>query len=57
MMYQNRNLRKIFGPERDEKTGNSRKLRNENILFFTEYYYDDQIEDGAVRVVRHEWKK
>lgn len=57
MMYQNRNLRKIFGPERDEETGSSRELRNEDILFFTEYYCGDQIEDDAMGVVRHEWKK
>jgi hypothetical protein len=56
-MYHNRYLRKIFGPERDEETGSSRELRNEDILSFTEYYYGDQIEDGAMGVVRHEWKK
>ena len=36
-MFQNRVLRKILGPKRDEVTGEWRKLRNEkiNVLYYT----------------------
>jgi hypothetical protein len=30
-MFENRVLRKIFGPEREEVTGDLRKLRNEGL--------------------------
>jgi hypothetical protein len=39
--FENRVLRRIFGPKRDEVTGGSRKLHNEELTsrFFTIYFY------------------
>ena len=31
-MFQNRVLRRVFGPKRDEVTGNWRKLHNEELM-------------------------
>ena len=56
---ENRVLRRIFGPKKDEVTGEWRKLHNEvpNVLvFFTKYYSGDQIEknesDGTCSTYR-----
>jgi len=45
-------LRRLFGPQRDEVTGDWRTLNNEDLndLYYTKYYLDDQIKnemDGA----------
>jgi hypothetical protein len=48
---ENRVLRRIFGPKRDEVTGERRKLHNEvpNLLvFFTKYYSGGQIEKNEI---------
>jgi hypothetical protein len=37
-VYENRVLRRIFGPKRDEVTVSWRKLHNEEFVFFTKYY-------------------
>jgi hypothetical protein len=36
-VFENRVLRRIFGPKRDEVTGNWRKLRNEELVLFAKY--------------------
>ena len=43
---ENRVLRRIFGPNRYEVTGEWRRLHNEELcaLFLTKYYSDDQEE-------------
>jgi hypothetical protein len=45
-VFENRVLRRIFGPKRDEVTQEWRKLHNEelNDLIFTKYYSGDQME-------------
>ena len=45
-MFENRVLRRICGPKRDEVIGDCRKLNNEGLIFciHTEYYSGDQIE-------------
>jgi hypothetical protein len=42
---ENRLLRRLFGPQRDEVTGEWRRLNNEelNDLYYTKYYLGDQI--------------
>jgi hypothetical protein len=48
---ENRVLRRIFGPKRDELTGQWRKLHNEelhNLYSSPDYYYADQIEENEV---------
>ena len=49
-MFENRVLRRIFGPKRDEVTGEWRKLHNEelNDLYSTQYYSGDQNERGWI---------
>ena len=44
-VFENRVLRRIFGPKRDEVTREWRKLHNEelNDLLLTKYYSGDQI--------------
>jgi hypothetical protein len=36
-VFQNRVLRRIFGPRRDEVTGEWRKLNNEGFVLFAKY--------------------
>jgi hypothetical protein len=36
-VFENRVLRKIFGPKRDEVTRGWRKLHNEELVLFTKY--------------------
>jgi hypothetical protein len=43
-VFENRVLRRIFGPRRDEVKGEWRKLHNEELL--THYYSGDKIENG-----------
>jgi hypothetical protein len=40
-VFENRMLRRIFGPKRDEVTGEWRRLHNEELI--TKYYLGDQI--------------
>jgi hypothetical protein len=43
-VFENRVLRRIFGPKRERVTGGSRKLNNElHNLYSSHYYYSDQI--------------
>jgi len=46
MVFRNRVLRRIFGPNRDEVTGEWRKLHNEELydLYYFTKYSGDQIE-------------
>jgi hypothetical protein len=48
-VFENRVLRRIFGPKRDEVIGGRRKLHNEelhNFVFFAKYnQYDEARED------------
>jgi len=44
-MFENRVLRRIFGPKRDEITGEWRKLHNEEL---TIYYWGDKIEKNKM---------
>ena len=43
-------LRRIFGPQRDEVTGEWRRLNNEklNDLYYTKYYLGDQIKKNEM---------
>jgi hypothetical protein len=36
-MFENRVLRRILGPKRDEVTGGSRNLHNEELVIFAKY--------------------
>ena len=49
-MFENRVLRIIFGPKRDEVTGTWRSLRNEELygLLLTQYCSGDRIEKNEV---------
>jgi hypothetical protein len=38
VVFENRVLRRIFLPKRDEVTGERRKLHNEELVVFTKYY-------------------
>jgi hypothetical protein len=43
-VFENRVMRRIFGPKRDEETGEWRKQHNEELNYLTKYYSGDQIE-------------
>jgi hypothetical protein len=45
-VYENRVIRRIFGPKRDEITGEWRKLYNEELII--KYYGGDQIEKNEM---------
>ena len=49
-MFENRVLRRIFGPKRDEVTGEWRRLQNDELidLLLTKYYSGDQIEKNEM---------
>jgi hypothetical protein len=51
--FENRVLRRIFGPKRDEVTGGWKKLHNEEL---DDFYYSTSI-DGIInsRGMCHEW--
>jgi len=53
-------LRRIFGPKREEVTGDWRKLHNEElrILYYAKYYYGDEIkkDKGGWHRIRKELK-
>jgi len=43
-------LKRIFGPKREEATGEWRKLHNDELhnLFFSPYYCADQVEEDEM---------
>jgi len=48
---ENRALRRIFGPEKDEATGEGRQLCKEELIccvIFTKYYLGDQIKKNKM---------
>jgi hypothetical protein len=50
-VFENRVLRRIFGPKRDEVTGDWRKLRNEgfyNVYSFAKHNYNDQVKEHKI---------
>jgi len=49
-VFENRVLRRIFGPKRDEVTGEWRRLQNDELidLLLTKYYSGDQIEKNEM---------
>jgi hypothetical protein len=47
-VFENRVLRRIFGPKRDEVTGDWRRLHKEELNDITKYYSGDQIEKNEV---------
>jgi hypothetical protein len=49
-VFENRVLRRIFGPKRDEITSEWRRLHNEelNDLYSTKYYSGDQMNKNDV---------
>jgi hypothetical protein len=49
-VFENRVLRRIFGPKRVEVTGDWRKLNNEELVIFAKHNYNDQVtKDGKGR--------
>jgi hypothetical protein len=53
MVFDNRVLRRIFGPKRDGVTGEWRKIYNKELL--NKYYAGDQIEKNEVCGPRNVW--
>ena len=55
-LFENRVLRGIFGPKRDEITGDWRKLHNEelNDVLLTKHYSGDQIDKNEMGWTRSE---
>jgi hypothetical protein len=48
-VFENRVLRRIFGPKRDEMTGEWRKLHNEELRdFFANYNWNNQVEEDEM---------
>ena len=49
-LFENRVLRRIFGPNKNEITGDWRKLHNEklNDVLLTKYYLGDQIDKNEL---------
>ena len=48
-MFENRVLRRIFGPRRDGVTGDWRKLHNEELnVLLNQYFSSDQIEKNEM---------
>jgi hypothetical protein len=59
-MFENRVLRRIFGPKRDEVTGEWRKLHNEelHILYSSpKYYWADQVKETGGWDMWHTWER
>jgi hypothetical protein len=42
-VFENRVLRRMFGPKRDEETGGWRKLHNEELHNFSKYNWNNQV--------------
>jgi hypothetical protein len=54
-VFENRVLRKIFGPKRNEVTGEWRKLHNEELhILYSSSYIIRQIKSRRMRWARHE---
>jgi hypothetical protein len=50
-VFENRVLRRIFGPKRTAVTGGWRKLHNEelhNFVLFSKYNYNDQVKEEEI---------
>jgi hypothetical protein len=47
-VFENRVLRRIFGPKRDEVTGEWRKLHKEGSVLLTQYFSGDKIEKNEM---------
>jgi hypothetical protein len=47
-VFENRVLRRIFGPKRDEVTGSWRKLQNEELHNLYKYKYNNQIKEDEM---------
>jgi hypothetical protein len=47
-VFENRVLRRIFGPKRDEVTGDWRRLHKEDLNDITKYYSGEQIKKNEV---------
>jgi hypothetical protein len=49
-VFENRVLRRLFGPKRDEVMGGWRKLQKDEIciVLFTKYKYNDQITEDEI---------
>jgi hypothetical protein len=47
-VFENRVLRRIFGPQRDGVIGGWRKLHNEELLLFIKYNYKYQVKEDEV---------
>jgi hypothetical protein len=49
-VFENGVLKRIFGPKRDEVTGEWRKLHNElhNLYSFPKYHYEDQVKENEM---------
>jgi hypothetical protein len=47
-VFENRVLRRIFGPRRDEVTGEWRKLHNGELNDLTQYFSGDEVENNEM---------
>jgi hypothetical protein len=47
-VFENRILRRIFGPKRDEVTGGWRKLHNEKLHNFAKHDYNDKVREDEM---------
>jgi hypothetical protein len=57
-MFENRVLRRIFGPKRDEVTGEWRKLHNEELhILYSPQIQADQIKENEGRDMWHAWER
>jgi len=56
-LFENRVLRRIFGPKQDEIIGDWRKLHNEerNDVLLTKYYSGDQIDKNEIGGTRSKY--
>ena len=58
-LFENRVLRRIFGPKKDERVGDWRKLHNEelNDVLLTKYYSGDQIDRNEIGGTRSKYRE
>jgi hypothetical protein len=54
-VFENRVLKRILGPRRDEVTGGWRKLHNQALHNFAKYNLIDQVEDAMGRACSTKW--
>jgi hypothetical protein len=52
-VFENRVLRRIFGPKRDEVTGEWRRLHNEELYDLYSSHISRVIRSGRMRLARH----